>query len=216
MELIPNLIDFFIHLDLHLGAVIQAYGAWTYAILFAVIFCETGLVVTPFLPGDSLLFAAGAFAATGSLNPILLFILISAAAIAGNIVNYLIGKYIGPRIFCKGKIRFLNNNYLERAQNFYEKHGGKTIIITRFFPILRTFAPFVAGIGQMNYWRFIIYNIIGGASWVAVFVFGGYCFGNFSFVKNNFFLAILAIIAISIVPAIIEFIRHRKNKSSPK
>ncbi len=213
MGLIYSLIDFFLHLDKYLGAIIQNYGNLTYALLFIIIFCETGLVVTPFLPGDSILFAVGAFAAIGSLNAIWLFIIVNAAAILGDTINYWIGRFIGPKIFAKENVRFLNKKYLERTHRFYEKHGGKTIIIARFIPIIRTFAPFVAGIGNMSYWRFISYNIIGGITWPALFIFGGYYFGNIPFVKNNFSLAILAIIIISVMPAIIEFF-HQRHRST--
>lgn len=209
MELIKYLIDLFLHLDTHLGEIIQGYGVWTYTILFLIVFCETGLVVTPFLPGDSLLFAAGAFAARGDLNVLLLFLILCVAAIVGDTVNYMIGHYIGPKIFHKENVRFLNKKHLERTHQFYEKYGGKTIIIARFIPIIRTFAPFVAGIGSMSYWRFIGYNVVGGVVWVAVCTFGGYFFGNLEVVKRNFSLVILAIIFISILPIIIEFARHR-------
>jgi membrane-associated protein len=193
-----------------LNIIIQSYGNWAYSILFLIIFSETGFVITPFLPGDSILFAVGALAASGSFNITLLFILLSVAAILGNIINYQIGRWSGPKIFFKENVRFLNKKYLEQAHQFYEKHGGKTIIITRFFPILRTFAPFVAGIGKMTYPRFLVYNFIGGISWIAIFVFGGYFFGNIPLVKQNFSLIILAIIFISILPAIIGYFRHRK------
>ncbi len=214
MELIFKFIDFFLHLDKYLGAIIQDYGVLTYAVLFIIIFCETGLVVMPFLPGDSLLFAAGAFAALGSLNVIWLFMLLFVAAIIGDTINYWIGRFIGTKIFHKENVRFLNKKYLDHARRFYEKHGGKAIIFARFIPICRTFAPFVAGIGKMSYWRFISYNIIGGFIWVAIFVFGGYYFGNIPFVKNNFSLAILAIIIISVMPAIIEFFHQRRHSTS--
>jgi len=216
MEIILKLIDFILHLDKYLSTIIQAYGTWTYFLLFLIIFCETGLVVTPFLPGDSILFAAGTFAALGSMNVFWLFILISAAAIAGDTVNYWIGRFIGPKIFAKENVRFLNKKYLDRTHKFYEKHGGKTIIFARFIPIIRTFAPFVAGIGQMSYWRFISYNVIGGITWPALFIFGGYYFGNINFVKNNFSLVIIAIIIISVIPAVIEFFREFCKKSENK
>jgi len=212
MELITTFIDIFVHLDRHLGAVIQTYGTWTYLILFLIIFCETGLVVTPILPGDSLLFAAGAFAAIGALDAIVLFVLLTIAAIAGDTVNYWAGSYAGPKIFHKEQVRFLNREYLERTHQFYEKHGGKTIIIARFMPIIRTFAPFVAGIGRMTYLHFISYNVVGGIVWIASFVFGGYYFGNIPMVKKNFTLVILAIIVLSVMPGIIEFVRHRYRK----
>jgi membrane-associated protein len=208
MNLILDMIDFILHLDKYLGQIIQNYGAWTYMILFFMIFMETGFVVTPFLPGDSLLFAAGAFAGLGYLNIGILFVLMSIAAIAGDTVNYWIGHTIGPRAF-SGNIRFLKKEYLDRTHAFYEKHGGKTIIIARFIPIIRTFAPFVAGVGSMTYGKFISYNVIGGVAWVALFTFGGYFFGNLPVVQQNFTFVILAIIFISILPAIIEFIRGR-------
>jgi membrane-associated protein len=216
MELIKYLIDLFLHLDKHLNEVIQGYGLWTYLILFLVIFCETGLVVTPILPGDSLLFAAGALAATeGSpLNVGWLFILLSIAAILGDTVNYWLGSYFGPKVFSQEKSRFFKKEHLIRTQKFYEKYGSKTIIIARFIPIVRTFAPFVAGIGSMNYGRFITYNIVGGIFWVGVCVAAGYLFGNIPIVKKNFSLAILAIIFISILPAIIEILRNRYKKNA--
>ena len=213
MELIRNLIDLVLHLDKHLNVIIQTYGVWTYLLLFLVIFLETGLVVTPILPGDSLLFAAGTFAALGSLNVVWLFILLSIAAVAGDTVNYWIGHFVGPKVFSREDVRFLNKEYLERTHRFYEKHGGKTIILARFIPIIRTFAPFVAGIGKMSYWHFISYNVIGGLAWIALFTFGGYFFGNIPFVKDNFTLVILAIIFISLVPVMIEFVNHRLRAS---
>jgi len=215
VELIGNLIEFVLHLDKHLNVIIQTYGGWTYMLLFIVIFIETGLVVTPFLPGDSLLFAAGTFAALGSLNVGLLFVLLSGAAIAGDTANYWIGHFVGPKVFSKENVRFLNREYLDRTHQFYEKHGGKTIILARFIPIIRTFAPFVAGIGKMTYWRFISYNVVGGLVWPAIFLFGGYYFGNIPFVKRNFTIVILAIIFISVLPMIIEFLSHRL-RPSPK
>lgn len=199
------------HLDKHLDHIIQYYGLWTYFILFLIIFCETGLVVMPLLPGDSLLFAAGAFAARGSLNPWWLFVLLAIAAVAGDTVNYAIGHVVGPKVFHKENVRFLNKKHLERTHQFYEKYGGKTIILARFVPIVRTFAPFVAGIGSMTYIRFLSYNVIGGISWVAVFVFGGYRFGNIPAVRHNFTLVIIAIIIISVMPGVIEYIRHRRS-----
>lgn len=213
MELIRNLIELFLHLDKHLNVIIQNYGVWTYVLLFVVIFCETGLVVTPILPGDSLLFAAGTFAALGSLNVGLLFVLLAAAAIGGDTVNYWIGHFVGPKVFRKENVRFLNKEYLERTHRFYEKHGGKTIVLARFIPIVRTFAPFVAGVGRMTYWHFIIYNVIGGLVWIAIFTFGGYYFGNISIVKRNFSIIIVAIILVSILPMVIEFLNHRFRAS---
>jgi membrane-associated protein len=213
MELIQNFIELFLHLDKHLNVIIQNYGVWTYLILFLIIFCETGLVVTPLLPGDSLLFAAGTFAALGSLKVEWLYILLSVAAIGGDTVNYWIGHYVGPKVFYKEDVRFLNKKYLDRTHEFYEKHGGKTIILARFIPIIRTFAPFVAGIGRMTYWRFISYNVFGGLAWIAIFLFGGYYFGNIPVVKRNFTLVILAIIFISVLPAVIEFLNQRYRAS---
>jgi membrane-associated protein len=217
MELISYFIDLFLHLDRHLNEVIQDYGVWTYLILFLIIFCETGLVVTPILPGDSLLFAAGALAAiSGSpLNVLFLFFLLSVAAILGDTVNYWIGSYIGPRAF-RSKSRFLKREYLDKTHEFYEKYGGKTIIIARFVPIVRTFAPFVAGVGSMTYWRFFLYNVVGGVLWVAICVFAGYIFGNIPFVKKNFSIVVLAIIFISILPGVIEYVRSRKRRSETK
>jgi len=211
METIEYLIDLFLHLDTHLNELILQYGAVTYIILFLVIFAETGLVVTPFLPGDSLLFAAGTFAALGSFDVALLFILLAFAAILGDTINYWAGHYIGPKVFHK-ETKFIKKEYLQRTHNFYEKYGGKTIIIARFVPIIRTFAPFVAGIGAMTYSKFILYNVVGGILWVAIFVFGGYYFGNIPLVKNNFSLVIIVIVLLSVLPGIIEFIRHRKRK----
>ncbi|HEX9902829.1 MAG TPA: DedA family protein [Acidobacteriota bacterium] len=212
MEFINQVIDFVLHLDTHLGHLIQQYHNWIYAILFTIIFCETGLVVTPFLPGDSLLFAAGAFAAAGSLKLAWLLLLLAAAAILGDTVNYWIGHYVGPKVFHKEKTPFFKKKYLDRTHAFYEKYGGQTIIIARFVPIIRTFAPFVAGVGRMTYWRFISFNVIGGVAWVALFVLAGYFFGNIPFVKKNFSLVIMAIILVSLVPGIVEYIRHRRKK----
>ncbi|MFN2280275.1 MAG: DedA family protein [Anaerolineales bacterium] len=209
MDVINFLIDFILHMDVHLNEIISNYGAWTYGILFFVIFMETGFVVTPFLPGDSLLFAAGTFAALGSLNPIFLFGLLGVAAVLGDTINYSIGHFIGERAF-SGTVKFLKKEHLDRTQEFYEKHGGKTIILARFIPIIRTFAPFVAGVGKMRYVRFISYNIIGGIAWVALFLSLGYFFGNIPFVKKNFELVIFAIIAISFIPPIYEFFKARK------
>lgn len=210
MEVINFLIDFVLHMDVHLNEIISNYGTWTYGILAGVIFMETGFVVTPFLPGDSLLFAAGTFAALGSLNPFLLFGLLATAAVLGDTVNYHIGQYIGERAF-SGEIKFLKQEYLEKTQEFYDKHGGKAIILARFVPIIRTFAPFVAGVGTMKYRKFISYNVIGGVVWVALFISMGYFFGNIPFVKKNFELVIFAIIAISFIPPIYEFLKARKE-----
>jgi membrane-associated protein len=211
MDMLLNFIDIFIHLDQHLSLLIQNFGGWVYLIVFLVIFCETGLVVTPILPGDSLLFGLGAFAAMGTLKVEWLFVMLSIAAVAGDTVNYMIGHYVGPRVFARESGRFLKKEYLERTHQFYEKYGGKTIVIARFVPIIRTFAPFVAGIGSMSYSRFIVYNIVGGISWIALFIFGGYYFGNLSIVKRNFTLVIFAIIFISILPGVIEYVRQRRQ-----
>jgi len=213
VDFIKQIIDIFIHLDKHLNEIIQTFGFWTYFILFVVIFCETGLVVTPFFPGDSLLFAAGALASIGSLKVEWLFIVLSLAAIAGDTVNYQIGYFIGPKVFQRQDSRFFKNEYLERTHRFYEKHGGKTIILARFIPIIRTFAPFVAGVGTMTYLRFLSFNVIGGVLWCAIFVFGGYYFGNIPFVKKNFSLVIMAIIFMSILPGIIGYLRNKFNRS---
>jgi membrane-associated protein len=210
LQFVKFLFEFIIHIDVHLSEIIQSYGLWTYLILFLIIFCETGLVVTPFLPGDSLLFAAGAFAARGDFSVMWLCILLSIAAVLGDTVNYWIGSFVGPKVFHKEHVRFLNKEYLDRTHQFFEKYGGKTIIIARFVPIIRTFAPFVAGIGSMTYWHFISYNVVGGIVWILAFVFAGYYFGNIPMVKNNFTMVIFAIIIISILPGVIEFVRQRR------
>ncbi len=211
-EFLKMIVDFIIHIDVHLSEIIRSYGVWTYLILFLIIFCETGLVVAPLLPGDSLLFAAGTFAARGDLNVFWLFLLLSAAAILGDTANYWIGSYLGPRVFHKEKVRFLNKEYLERTHRFYEKYGGKTIIIARFVPIIRTFAPFVAGIGSMTYGKFISYNVAGGILWIGAFAYAGYFFGNIPMVKRNFTMVIFAIIILSVMPGVIEFIKHKMQK----
>lgn len=208
--MLDTLLEFIFHLDRHIDAVIVQYGTFAYALLFAVIFAETGLVLTPFLPGDSLLFTVGALAARGSLNVAGLILVLAAAAIAGDTVNYWIGAAVGPRVFRAGRSRWLNPRHLDRTHQFYEKYGSMTIILARFVPIVRTFAPFVAGIGRMTYWRFLTYNIVGGIVWVVLFVLGGYFFGNLPVVRDNFTIVILAIIIISLVPPVIEFVRHRR------
>jgi membrane-associated protein len=210
MNIIQHFIEIILHLDKYLGQIITDYGTLTYLFLFFVIFMETGFVITPFLPGDSLIFAAGTLAGLGYLNIGLLYIVLCAAAILGDTVNYWIGHYIGPRAF-SGNIRFLKKEYIDRTHVFFEKYGGKTIIIARFIPIIRTFAPFVAGVGAMTYPKFIIYNVVGGMAWVALFLFGGYFFGNLPFVQNNFSFVLLAIIIISVSPAVIEIIRNRQE-----
>lgn len=206
--MLMTIIDLFLHLDEHLKTVVETYGVWVYLILFLVIFCETGLVVTPFLPGDSLLFAAGALAATAAMRVDLLIVLLIIAAIAGDTVNYWIGNYMGPRAF-NGNIRFLRKDYLDRTHAFYEKHGGKAIVLARFVPIIRTFAPFVAGVGTMNYSRFIFYNVTGGIIWVVLFVMAGYFFGNIPAVEENFTLVILGIIFVSLLPMVFEVVKTR-------
>jgi len=212
MEFIKQLLDIVLHLDQHLVWLVTQYGVWTYGILFLIIFCETGLVVTPILPGDSLLFAAGALAATGAMNVWWVFLLLTSAAILGDSTNYWIGYFVGPKVFHKEGSRLLNKKYLERTHQFYEKHGGKTVIIARFMPIIRTFAPFVAGIGRMSYPRFLLYSIVGTTLWMSSFIFAGYLFGNIPVVKNNFTLVVLAVIFVSLLPGIIEFLRHRSQR----
>lgn len=214
MEFLQILFDFLLHLDEHLAAIIERFGTASYIILFLVIFAETGLVIFPFLPGDSLLFAAGAISSTSALNPVLLFILLASAAIIGDSVNYWVGNYVGPKAFKSEKSKFFKKEYLTRTHEFYEKHGGKTIVLARFIPIIRTFAPFVAGIGKMNYPHFLFYNVTGALLWVGIFVFGGFYFGNLPLARDNFFLVILAIIFISILPGFYEFFNQRRKKST--
>ena len=211
MEFLQNLLDILLHLDDHLATIIGRFGAAAYIILFLVIFVETGLVIFPFLPGDSLLFAAGAISATSTLNPLILFVFLSLAAIIGDSVNYWIGNFIGPKAFKADNARFFKKEYLVRTHEFYEKHGGKTIVIARFIPIIRTFAPFVAGIGKMTYAHFLFYNVFGALLWVGIFVFGGFYFGNIPFVRENFFIVILVIIALSLLPGLYEFINHKRK-----
>jgi membrane-associated protein len=211
MELLQTLVDIFLHIDVHLNAIIQSYGVWTYVLLFAVIFMETGLVVTPFLPGESLLFAAGTFAALGSLSVGLLFLLLFGAAVLGDTVNYWIGHTVGTSVF-ERNYRFLKKEHLERTQAFYQKHGGKTIVLARFVPIVRTFAPFVAGVGTMAYGKFIFYNLIGAFMWSGLFIALGYFFGNIPFVRHNFELVIPAIILLSIMPMVVEYLKARSEK----
>jgi membrane-associated protein len=215
MDLVHWFVDFFLHLDRHLAEVIQAYGTWTYALLFAIVFLETGFVVTPFLPGDSLLFAAGSFAALGALDVRILFGLLVAAAVLGDNLNYAIGRYLGPKVFHYERSRFFNPDHLHKTHRFYERYGVKTIIIARFVPIVRTFSPFVAGIGAMSYPRFLAFDVMGGFLWVGVCLFAGYFFGNLPFVRKNFSLVILAIIAISLMPAVVEYLRHRREAKRP-
>ncbi|MDB4978676.1 MAG: hypothetical protein JWM56_862 [Candidatus Peribacteria bacterium] len=211
MHFLSILVDLFLHLDKHLETVIAQYGALTYALLFLIILVETGLVIMPFLPGDSLLFAAGTFAAKGSFNIVVLFILLAAAAILGDTMNYAIGRALGPKVFTRNH-KWLRADHLQKAQDFYAKYGTKTIIIARFIPIIRTFAPFVAGIGAMNYTTFITYNIVGGILWVGLFLGSGYFFGTIPSVEKNFSYVILAIIALSLLPPVYEYIKHKRSK----
>ena len=217
MEMIYKFMHIFLHLDKELASIIQTYGSGTYFILFLIIFCETGLVVTPFLPGDSLLFAAGVFASLGSLNIGVLIVLLCIAAILGDTINYWVGHFLGPRIFRGEKIRFLNQKHLDRTHDFFERYGAETIIIARFVPIIRTFAPFVAGMGKMNYFKFITYNVFGGILWVVLLTMGGYLFANNPVVKNHFSFVVIAIIIISLIPGVVEFARsYRNSKKEPK
>jgi len=216
MDFIQDFFEIILHLDKHLFDLCTAYGAWVYAILFVVVFCETGLVVTPFLPGDSLLFAVGSLAAINALDLTTSIVLLILAAILGDTVNYWIGDYVGPKVFHQEKSRFLNKEYLLRTHQFYEKHGGKTIIIARFLPIIRTFAPFVAGIGSMTYRRFLLFNVVGGVLWVLLFVPAGYFFGSVPIVKNNFSLVIIALVLIPGIPAAVEVIRMQIRRIKAK
>ncbi len=210
MEFFAALLDIALHLDKHLQALVSEHGAWIYLILFLIVFCETGLVVTPFLPGDSLLFVAGTVAAAGGMDIHLLVVLLIIAAVLGDAVNYAVGHYIGSRIFSHNESRWLNPKHLQRAHDFYEKYGGKTIIIARFVPIVRTYAPFVAGAASMTYSKFALFNISGAVLWVTSLGYAGYFFGNLPFIKNNLTLVIIGIIILSILPGIIEILRHRK------
>ncbi|ACL75526.1 DedA family protein [Ruminiclostridium cellulolyticum] len=210
MNIIVKFFDFVMNLDENLTLLANTFGVWTYVILFAIVFCETGLVITPFLPGDSMIFVIGALSASGELNLTVITIVLIAAAILGDTCNYHIGKFFGPKVFKKDNVRFLKKEHLIKTHNFYEKHGGKTIILARFIPIIRTFAPFVAGMGSMNYIKFISYNIIGGILWVALFLTAGYFFGNVPVVQENFTLVILAIIFISILPGFVAYLKNKK------
>jgi len=211
VELLGGFVDLILHLDQHLLELARTYGIWIYAILFLIVFLETGLVVTPFLPGDSLLFVAGAIAAAGEMNVHGVVLLLTVAAILGDSVNYAIGRYLGPRVFRFEDTRFFKRAYIDRTHAFFERHGGKTIIIARFIPIIRTYAPFVAGIGAMPYGRFAVFNVTGAILWVVLLTYAGYFFGNLPFVKNNLTLVILGIIILSILPGIIEFLRARRR-----
>ena len=216
MEFFSFIIDFILHIDQHLTELAAQYGVWIYAILFLIIFCETGLVVMPLLPGDSLLFAAGSIAAIGEMNIHLMVVLLIIAAILGDAVNFMVGKFFGEKLFANPNSKIFKQSHLQKTQQFYAKHGGKTIILARFIPIVRTFAPFVAGMGHMTYHHFLAYNVIGGVLWVTIFSYLGYFFGNLPIVKDNLSLVLIAIIVLSILPGIIEIIRHKRaaNKAS--
>ena len=213
MAFVKILVDLFLHLDTHLSAVITQYGFWTYGLLFVVIFIETGLVVVPFLPGDSLIFAAGTFASLGTLNIWLLFLLLAVAAVVGDTVNYWIGHLLGDRAY---KIKWIKKEYLDRTHGFFDKYGNKTIFLARFIPIVRTFAPFVAGIGKMSYADFFSYNVLGGISWVALFSFAGYFFGNIPFIRDHFSLVVVAIVLISLIPMVVEGLKVRSEGTRAK
>ena len=215
MEFLQSFVNLILHLDTYLVDLVNQYGILTYVILFAIVFAETGLVLMPFLPGDSLLFAAGAIAALGSLHIGVVVAILIAAAILGDTVNYWIGHFFGRKIVDNPKIPFINQEHIDKTEQFYKKYGGKTIILARFVPIVRTFAPFVAGVGTMNYKKFITYNIIGGVLWVTLFTFAGYFFGNMEFIKENFHYAVIFIIVISILPIVYEYIQHKKNPDVP-
>ena len=216
MEFIKEFIDVILHLDAHLVELVSRYGTFSYAILFAIIFCETGLVVTPFLPGDSLLFAFGALSAKDAFNFYTVDFLLMLAAILGDSTNYWIGYFVGPKVFRSESSRWFNRAHLDRTNAFYEKYGVKTVVIARFMPIVRTFAPFVAGIGRMYYPRFLFFSVLGSILWIGIFVAAGYVFGNFEVVKRNFTLVVLAIIFISILPALIEAMRARRERKQPQ
>lgn len=209
MQFIQMTIDFILHIDTHLSAIVQNYGMWSYAVLFLIVFCETGLVVLPFLPGDSLIFAAGALVSVSSMNIVTLLLVLMAAAILGDTVNYEIGKLLGKGLYENQNIKFIKKEYLDKTNEFYDKHGGKTIILARFVPIIRTFAPFVAGMGKMHYTKFISYNIVGGITWVSLFTLMGYFFGNLPAVQHNFTLVIFAIIFLSILPGVFAYVKSK-------
>jgi membrane-associated protein len=216
MELLTNIIDLFLHLDEHLTSLVNLLGPFIYILLFGIIFAETGLVVTPFLPGDSLLFAAGALAGLGYLNVIFLYVLFLAAAILGDSLNYWIGNKVGPRVFTRENSRVFKKEYLEKTRRFYDKHGGKTIILARFIPIVRTFAPFVAGVGKMDYKLFLFYNVAGAFLWVTMFVFAGYFFGGLQLIRENFHYSVVIIVLLSVLPIIVEYIKSRKDKMTKR
>ena len=210
MEFFSFIIDFILHIDQHLTELAAQYGVWIYGILFLIIFCETGLVVMPLLPGDSLLFAAGSIAAIGEMNIHLMVVLLIIAAILGDAVNFMVGKFFGEKLFANPNSKIFKQSHLQKTQQFYAKHGGKTIILARFIPIVRTFAPFVAGMGHMTYHHFLAYNVIGGVLWVTIFSYLGYFFGNLPIVKDNLSLVLIAIIVLSVLPGIVEIIRHKR------
>src|SRR5687767_415544 len=216
MDLLTNIANLFLHVDEHLASIMKLLGPLTYLLLFGIIFCETGLVIMPFLPGDSLLFAAGALSGLGYLNIVVLYITLLFAAVLGDSLNYWIGKRIGPRVFAKENSKVFKKEYLEKTREFYEKHGGKTIILARFIPIVRTFAPFVAGVGKMNYREFLTYNLIGAFLWVTIFVFAGYFFGSLPFMQENFHYSVVIIIALSLLPIAYEVIKSRHEKMSAR
>lgn len=215
MEFIKPLIDIVLHLDKHLAQFVGQYGLLTYVVLFLIIFSETGLVIMPFLPGDSLLFTAGAIAALGSFHIGITVLILTIAAILGDTVNYWIGHYFGQKIVDNPKIRFINQEHIDKTEQFYKKHGGKTIIMARFVPIVRTFAPFVAGVGTMDYKKFISYNVIGGVLWVSLFTFAGYFFGNIPFVKENFHYVVVVIVVLSVIPMVYEYIQNKRHPDVP-
>jgi membrane-associated protein len=212
MDILHWFIDFVLHIDNHLASIIQNFGPWTYAILFAIIFIETGVVIAPYLPGDSLIFAVGAFAAIGAFNLPIILILLILAAILGDSLNYATGKYFGPKVFSRN-YKWLDRKALDKSKKFFDTHGAKTIILARFVPILRTFAPFIAGVSNMQYRKFLTYNVIGGALWVSLFMFAGYFFGNLPFVKDNFSLVVIGIIIVSLIPVIIELVKYYQELS---
>ncbi|MEQ1570367.1 MAG: DedA family protein [Myxococcota bacterium] len=214
MDTVRFLFDFILHVDQHIDHLLQQYGTWTYAILCLVVFCETGLVVTPLLPGDSLLFAAGMFAGRGALNPHLLFALIATAAIAGDNTNYWFGRYLGPKVMRNDNSRIFKKKYLDQTHAYFEKYGAFTIVVARFVPIVRTFAPFVAGVGAMSYPKYLAFSVFGGTLWVAVCVYSGYFLGNIPVIRDNFELAVLAIIGVSLIPMVVEWFRHRSQKAA--
>lgn len=213
MSFLYTAIDFILHLDKYLNIIIDKFGPWTYVILFSIVFIETGVVIMPFLPGDSLIFAAGTFSAIGNLNIITIFLSLWAAAVIGDNLNYRIGKFIGSKIYEKDNLRFIKKEHLDKTNKFYEKHGGFAVIIARFMPIIRTFSPFVAGIGEMKYSKFLFFDILGGALWVGIFSFAGFLFGNLPFVKKNFSLIAIGIVLISVTPAVIAFIKEKRKSS---